>query len=61
MKQNKGLLGAVIYLFNVNNVNNVWNLVNPLIASVAHVYKPVNWFAVQINWLVFLYECNTGN
>ena len=37
MKQNKGLLGAVIYLFNVNNVNNVWNLVNPLIASVAYV------------------------
>ena len=29
---------------------------NPLIASVALIQKPVNWFAVQINWLVSIWE-----
>ena len=27
----------------------VANLINPLSASVARIYKPVNWFAQQIN------------
>ena len=28
---------------------------NPLSASVALIWKPVNWFAVQINWLVSIW------
>ena len=28
------------------------NYINPLNASTAFILKPVNWFAVQINWLV---------
>ena len=31
------------------------NDVNPLSASVALIYKPVNWFAQQINWLVSIW------
>ena len=29
--------------------------VNPLNASIAPTQKPVNWFAVQINWLVSIW------
>ena len=32
---------------------------NPSSASVALIKKPVNWFAVQIIWLVYTEE-NTG-
>ena len=31
------------------------SMFNPLIASVALIYKPVNLFAVQINWLVSIW------
>ena len=30
-------------------------MLNPLSASVALIWKPVNWFAVQINWLVSIW------
>ena len=33
----------------------VWVVINQLSASVALIQKPVNWFALQINWLVSIW------
>ena len=37
------------------SVNTRISSFNPLIASVALMQEPVNWFAVQINWLVSIW------
>ena len=29
--------------------------INPLKAKIAFIYKPVNWFPLQINWLVSIW------
>ena len=34
----------------------VYNFFNPLTTNVPLIQKPVNWFALQINWLVSTWE-----
>ena len=41
-----------IRIDSVNKILQTKNKLNPLGASDALIWKPVNWFAVQINWLV---------